>query len=288
MLHLIVNADDFGLSEKVNEGILEAHRNGIVTSTSLMANGAMFEHAVDICRETPTLDVGIHLCLVEEPPILPTHKISSLVNESGRLHRHAKVFVGKYLRGHISLQEIKNELEAQVKKVMSQGIVVSHLDGHQHLHVLPGVLRITLELAKQYGIPAIRIPNETLYPYMFRNVGGISRVLESVALKLFCQLGKYIDLVHPQGFAGFFFGGNLNKKNLLQTLESLPRSGTCEIMCHPGHDDPHPPYTQWGYHWKDELDALTDPFTLSVLKQKNIHLISYREFARGELMSENL
>ena len=216
---LIVNADDFGLSEKVNEGILDAHRKGIVTSASLMANGAAFEHAIAVCRSAPSLDVGIHLTLTEESPILASQKILSLVDGEGRLHHHAKIFVRKYFSGHISVQEIKNELEAQIRKVMSQGISVSHLDGHQHLHMLPGILQITVALAKKYGIPGIRIPNEILYPYMLRNLGGISRVLELMTLKFFCLLGKNTEMLRPKYFVGFFFGGNLKKKNLLQVLE---------------------------------------------------------------------
>jgi len=286
MLHLIVNADDLGLSEKVNEGILDAHCNGIVTSASIMANGASFDHAISICREVPTLDLGIHLNLVDEPPVLVSKKVPSLVCQRGRLHSHAKTFARKYFCGSISLKEIKKELDAQIKKVMNQGIQVSHFDSHQHLHMLPGVLRVAVELAREYGIPAIRIPNETLCPYMLRNLGKISRVLELVTLKFFCHLTKSIDILRPQYFAGFFFGGNLNKRNLQQILENLPRSGTCELMCHPGKDDPHSQYGQWGYQWKDELTALTDPSTLSLLRHKGIHLTSYRDLASLEQMEK--
>jgi hopanoid biosynthesis associated protein HpnK len=284
MLHLIVNADDFGLSEKVNEGILKAHRNGIVTSTSLMATGAAFEHAVAVCRSAPTLDVGIHLTLVEEPPVLASQKILSLVDGEGRLHPHAKIFVRKYFSGHISVHEIKNELEAQIRKVMSQGIKVSHLDGHQHLHMLPGILQITVGLAKKYGIPGIRLPNETLYPYMLRNLWKISRVLELMTLKVFCLTSKKAEMLRPKYFVGFFFGGNLNKKNLIQILENLPRTGTCELMCHPGNYDPDTRYSHWDYHCKDELNALTDPEIVNFLKREGISLTSYRELANVERM----
>ena len=107
MLKLIVNADDFGLSEKVNEGIVSAHRNGIVKSASLMANGTAFDHAITCCAVTPTLDIGVHLNLVEEQPVLDTHQVPSLVDRKGRLPRHAKNFVRRYFAGQISLQEIR-------------------------------------------------------------------------------------------------------------------------------------------------------------------------------------
>src|SRR4051812_1864993 len=104
MLSLIVNADDLGLSEAVNQGIAEAHTNGIVTSASIMANGAAFDHAVRLCQSIPSLDVGIHLTLVEEQPLLSRETIPTLVSDRERFHRHAKTFIKKYASGEIRLQ----------------------------------------------------------------------------------------------------------------------------------------------------------------------------------------
>jgi hopanoid biosynthesis associated protein HpnK len=280
ILKLIVNADDFGISEKVNEGILKAHEVGILTSASIMANGAAFEHAISICRRIPSLDLGIHLTLVEEEPVIRANQVRSLVDASGRLHRHAATFTRKYFTGKIRLQEVERELEAQVRKVMSRGIKVSHLDSHQHLHMLPQVLRLTIKLAKKYGIEAIRLPHETIRPYMLRGEGAISRALQLSILNIFCRLGKNTNSVRIDDFVGFFFGGNLQKKNLYKILQSLPTRGTCELMCHPGLDDPDTRYGHWGYHWSDELAALTDPQIADFLRQRGVVLISYRELAQ--------
>jgi chitin disaccharide deacetylase len=279
MYRLIVHADDFGLSERVNEGISQAHRHGIVTSTSLMPNGPAFAQAVKICRAVPTLDVGIHLTLVEEPSLLSAAAVPSLVGAAGRLHPHAKVFTKKYFRGQIRLREVRDELEAQIKRVMSQGVSVSHLDSHQHVHMLPDVLRITVELAKAYGIPAIRWPYERVQLYMLEGMRAVSRVCQLLVLNTFCRLGRQTIPLRTDYFHGFFFGGHLHHHNLQQLLRSLPSTGTGELMCHPGVDDPETRYGHWGYHWSDELAALINPEIAELLRQKGVQLLSYRQLA---------
>ena len=279
MLKLIVNADDLGLSVGVNEGILEAHLNGILTSTSVMANGVAFEHAIRLCRSVPSLDLGIHLTLVEEEPLLSAAAIPSLVDTAGKFHRHATTFMRKYVTGKIHLQDVWSELEAQIKKVLSRGVAISHLDSHQHLHLLPQILRITIALANKYNIPAIRVPREHLRPYMLRHLSGISRVSQLLVLNALCQRATKMLIRRTDHFVGFFFGGNLHEENLHKLLQSLPTSGTCELMCHPGNEDPTTRYSHWGYHWSEELRALTDPEIGKVLRRPGVDLISYRELA---------
>ena len=277
MLKLIVNADDLGLSEPVNEGIARAHLNGIVTSASIMANGSGFDHAVRVCRSIPSLDLGIHLTLIEEKPLLPAEAIPSLVTAGGRLHNHAKTFMKRYVSGNIQLQHVRAELDAQIKKVLSRGLSISHLNSHQHVHMLPHILSITVDLAKKYNIPAIRVPREYLKFYMLQRAAGIFRVGELFVLNSFCRFGRTMTARRTDYFAGFFFGGNLDKENLRQVLQSLPTSGTCELMCHPGDEDTKTKYGHWRYHWSDELQALVDPEIVNLVKQKDIRLISYRQ-----------
>jgi hopanoid biosynthesis associated protein HpnK len=279
MYRLIVHADDFGLSERVNEGILQAHRHGILTSTSLMANAPAFEQAVKICQAVATLDVGIHLTLVEEPPLLSAAAVPSLVGAAGKLHPHARVFTKKYFRGQIRLREVRDELEAQIKRIMSHGVSISHLDSHQHVHMLPDVLRITVELATVYGIPAIRLPYERVQLYMLEGTRAVSRICQLLVLNTFCRLGRQTIPLRTDYFHGFFFGGHLHTRNLQQLLRSLPPTGTGELMCHPGADDPDTHYGHWGYHWSDELAALINPEVAELLGQKGVQLISYRQLA---------
>src|SRR6266849_6501592 len=115
-VRVIVNADDFGLTARVNQGVLEAHTRGILTSASIMAVGQAFEHAARLARATPALDVGVHLTLVEERPLLPRYQIPSLVGPEGRFPRHADRFVLRYFAGRINLLEVRQELAEQCRR----------------------------------------------------------------------------------------------------------------------------------------------------------------------------
>lgn len=275
-LQLIVNADDFGISESVNNGILSAHQNGILTSTSIMANGLAFDHAVAMAKTAPSLDVGVHITLVEEQSLLDWQSIPSIADSSGKFHGNAKLFARKYFTGQIALAEVRAEIEAQIAKVINAGINISHIDGHQHLHMLPQVFDVVVELAKKYDIPAMRIPNEQVRSYMLKDVAKVSRVIELLMLKFFCHLRKSSDISSPDSFAGFYYGGRLNSANLMTILQQLPTTGVCEIMCHPGLPDPGNTRDHWSYHWPDELAALVDKRVMDYLQENGIELVSYR------------
>jgi predicted glycoside hydrolase/deacetylase ChbG (UPF0249 family) len=186
----------------------------------------------------------------------------------------------RYLLGKIALAEISSELDAQIGKVVANGIKPSHLDGHQHLHVVPGVRRIIESLAKKYAIPAIRYPKERLRLYMLREKAGITRVPQLLALNAFCMFAGTWGAKRTDHFCGFFYGGKLTKENLTRVLEHLPPEGTCELMCHPGLDDLQSPYMHWGYRWQDELDALIDKDIRDYLKFGGVELISYADLAK--------
>ena len=277
MIKLIVHADDFGISEKVNLGILEAYTKGILTSTSLMANGKAFEHAVEICKTFPGMDIGVHLTLVEENPVSAINEVSSLINEDGRFYKKFIEFSKSYFIGRINFQELQKELDAQIMRVRESGVNISHLDSHQHIHMLPKILKITIDLAIKYNIPFIRFPREIPVLGMFLNRDQLIRVFEMLVLNSFCMFGKFNNTLRTDHFAGFFFSGNLNKQNLMNLIRNLPLTGTCELMCHPGFDDPKTQYKHWGYNWSEELKALTDPEVIKLIQDSRIRLISYRQ-----------
>lgn len=274
---LIVHADDYGISESVNNGICLAHQEGILTSSSIMASGAAFEHGVDLLRRNPSLDVGIHLTLIEESPLLPKGMIPSLVGEDGLFFDHATTFIKKYLAGRIRLSQIRKELEQQIRKVLDAGIAISHLDSHQHIHALPGIRSTIIELAEEFGITAVRLPSERFQRYMFRDAGSISRLGQLLVLKAFCSIGSWKRIKSPDYFVGFYFGGKVTHRNLLTILESLPADGVCELMCHPGMPEEENRYAHWGYRQSDELEALLKPEIAQLLKEKGVTLVSYKE-----------
>ncbi len=274
---LIVNADDFGISKAINDGIVDAHEHGILTSTSIMPNGRAFRHAVEALRKTPRLGTGIHLTLVGEAPVSQPGEIASIVCDDGMLPGDAKAFVKRYLTGKIELRQIEHEFCNQIALVLDAGVTVTHLDSHQHIHVLPGIDRIVVRLARRFNIPAVRIPRESLAGYMFKDKRSASRLLELAALRSFCLVSRFAELKTPDHFRGFYFGGNMNACNLLTTLRSLPDTGTCEIMCHPGHSDPDSPYLDWQYRWDSELSALKDPDVRGYVEREGIKLVSFAD-----------
>ncbi len=282
MGQLIIHADDFGLTEKVNAGILKAHLEGILTSTSIMATGSAFSEAIKMCQKVPSLDTGVHLTLVGEKSILSQDVIRSLVNKEGMFHAHATQFVQNYYCGRISLDEVYRELEAQICKVLNTGIAISHLDSHQHLHMLPRILSITVELAKKYRIAAIRFPSEKFSCTMLRELSQLPRIAQLLVLNTFCYLGRNMEALRTDRFFGFLYGGNLTKDNLSKIIETFPQKGTWELMCHPGMEDSESSYGIWGYHWQEELDALLDSDITNILNRKGISLISYRDLAQGQ------
>jgi hopanoid biosynthesis associated protein HpnK len=272
---LIVNADDFGLSEGVNRAVIEAHERGIVTSTSIMAGGAAFEHAATLAARCPTLDVGVHLTLTELRPVADS--VPSLVDAHGQFAPHATQFAKRWLRGAITLPDVHKELDAQIRRALAHGVRPTHLDGHQHVHVLPGVARVVAKLAHDHGIRAVRVPTEPPRGYMLRDLGNLKRLAEQIVLGLFGSLSPLRRLRRVDRFVGFYFGGRLNEHNLRTVLERLPAGKTVELMCHPGLDDPQSPYGQWHYAWAAETAALTSPRIRELIGTQGVRLIGYRD-----------
>jgi hopanoid biosynthesis associated protein HpnK len=272
---LIVNADDFGLSESVNRAVIEAHENGIVTSTSIMAGGAAFENAAVLATRCPTLDVGVHLTLTEQRPVADS--VPSLVGPDGKFAPHATQLAKRCLRGAISLADVHKELDAQVQRVRAYGLRPTHLDGHQHVHVLPGVARVVANLARKHDIHAVRVPTERPRRYMLKDVGSLKRLAEQIALGLFGELSPLKPLRRVDRFVGFYYGGRLDEQNLRTVLERLPAGKTVELMCHPGLDDSKSQYGHWHYAWAAETAALTSPRIRELIAEQGVRLIGYRD-----------
>lgn len=247
MKQLIVNADDFGLTENVNRGILDAHREGIVTSTTLLANGMAFEAAAAASKRFPRLGIGVHLNLTEGMPVADASHIRTLVDRGGRLHMSpARLWAG-IVTGQVSLSDIEFELRAQVSKVIRAGIRPTHFDGHKHIHVLPRVSEIVIRLAHEFHIPAVRCPMEQnahasgpLRNWRFSRISTLKQYLVSRAVydraRSFRKQLARAGLLSPDNFFGISLTGFLDASATRHVLENLPR-GTSELMCHPGYRD---------------------------------------------------
>ena len=237
MKQLIVNADDFGYTRGVNRAILHAYRNGIVTSTSLLANGRAFEDAVEQAKSEPGLDVGCHLNLVEGAPLSPPGTIPHLVGADGKFHSMSGLAL-RLLSGSVPAAEIERECSAQLEKLFQAGIRPSHVDTHQHTQIHPRAAAAVATAARRCSIGWIRRPFENC-----RLPGGNGPRLRSVAGWLLNFLAPRYErqmaaqgLRMPDVFTGFSLTGRWTARAMEETLSLLPQ-GITELMCHPGYHD---------------------------------------------------
>ena len=287
MKSLIVNADDLGWTEGVNRGIAEAHRNGIVTSASLLANGSAFASGVEVARSVPGLGVGVHLNLSDGPPVAARELVTSLVNDRGEFEGGPENLLLRVARGGLALHEVEQEWEAQIEKVRDSGIQPTHLDGHKHVHMLPGLFEIALRLAKRYGIGAIRVAHEASSLRAALSTGEelhtaavLKQGVQARGLKLLArdarELAERAGISTADYFCGIAQTGEMTKQGVAQLLRSLP-DGTTELMCHPGYADQalrNTPTRLQGSR-QTELQILTDVEIRNLVASQGIRLIDY-------------
>lgn len=287
MRQLIVNADDFGLTQGVSNGILDAHREGIVTSATLMANGSAFDTAVSISRRAPELGIGVHLNLTTGEPVSTALKIRSLVDHNGRLHFSVSRLLQALVLRHVDLAHVESELRGQITKVVRAGILPTHLDGHKHVHLLPGVSDIVIRLAQEFSIRSIRCPREVApdRPTLLRGKNSrsavikqylVGRTVSGFAWSFKKKLAK-AGLLFPDHFYGLSQTGFLDTPGVRGIVGTLPE-GVSELMCHPGYldEDLVNAGTRLLAQREVEIRALTAPIVKTVVADRGIQLISYR------------
>jgi hopanoid biosynthesis associated protein HpnK len=286
MRRLIINADDFGLTSGVNRGILESHRNGVVTSSTLMACGARFDQAAALAAQTPKLSVGCHVVLVDGSSALSDEKVSSLVaagTAPPRFRESLISFACLAAAGRLDEEQLENEVTAQIQKLQAAGIAVSHLDSHKHTHMFPVALRAILRAAGNCGVRAIRNPFE---PLVFAKVGRWKRQFQLRILRRYRasfrnELAK-TGMVTPDGCIGIAVTGGLTLAAFQSLIERLPE-GTWEFVSHPGYVDLElgEIKTRLRASREKELQILTSPATKELLRREQIELIAYRDLAAG-------
>ena len=287
MKNLIVNADDLGWTDGVNRGIVEAFHHGIVTSTSLLANGAAFAGGVEAARSAPGLGVGVHLNLSDGPPVADRETVTSLLNNDGEFAGGPENLLLRRARRGLSLAEVENEWDAQIQKVRDAGISPTHLDGHKHVHMLPGLFEIALKLAKRHDIGAIRVSLEAsslraaLSSGSKQNAGVVMKQgVQARGLKLLArdareQAGR-AGISTADYFCGIAQTGELTREGMEQFVKSLPE-GTTELMCHPGYADAalQKTPTRLQDSRQTELQILTDTGIRNLVASMGIRLIDY-------------
>jgi predicted glycoside hydrolase/deacetylase ChbG (UPF0249 family) len=244
MKRLIVTADDVGLDRGMTEGAIRAHRDGIVTACSIVANGREFDDAVARLREVPSLEVGVHLALVEE---------RALTTGATMPRNYVRFVLGR--RG-----DVEPELRAQIEKVLATGLRVTHLNGHQHLHMLPRVRRVVERLAKEYGIGYVRVVNDR---------GGKSRRLSMAVLSGLSRAKRGIIGATALRTIGVAEAGHLTAQRIVELLDHV--DGVTELVTHPGVGVTG--YAHWGYAWDEETRALCDPAVREAIAARGIQLV---------------
>lgn len=272
---LIVNADDFGLSEGINRGISYCFQNGIVTSATVIPTGVAFDHAVGLAKQNPALDIGVHLTLIAEEPVLPSDEVKSLVDKDGCFFDSHITFIWRYLAGKIDLREVASELEAQIDKTIKADIPVTHIDSHRHLHMLPAILETVVSLAKKFNIRGIRVPDGNGWRFFDPKELGL-QVLRRQSKKKLIGTG----LSFTEHFWGLKEGGKITERDLLDLLDDLS-PGVTEIMCHPGYIDEvyRERYANWGYLPETEVAALTSEAVKVKLKAMQVGLINFKDLS---------
>jgi hopanoid biosynthesis associated protein HpnK len=281
---LIVNADDFGLTAGVNRAIVEGNRQGIVTSATMMANAQASEAAIDLARAQPGLKTGCHVVLIDGVPLAAN--LPSLTNGSARFRSSLKEFAMAAVRKKVAAEEIEREVEAQVRKLQSSGITLTHVDSHKHTHMFPHVLRPLLRAARACGIRAVRNPFEPMRSWPGSMVLGTPGLwLRSAGVMAFGMFAtefrraiKEQGMVSTDGTVGIAATGLLDQDKLSRILEALPE-GTWELVCHPGYSDAdlQSAGTRLTQSREIELAALTSAATKEALARRKIELISYAD-----------
>jgi chitin disaccharide deacetylase len=253
---LIINADDFGFTRDVNAGIVHAHTHGVLTSTTLMANGDAFDDAVQLGGQTPTLDIGAHLVLVQGRSL-----ISGAPFPETPQRLLADLALGRW--------NAYTELRAQIEKIIAAGIKPTHLDSHKHTHLVPAIFRTLVRLAREFEIPYVRLPLDASAPFSRMPCAAAARFYKGVARRFGVRMTDH--------FLGFRLTGSFTEDTFAAALSRLPE-GTTEFMCHPGFLGPE--LEQASTRLKEsrvrELEALTSPRIRHLVDAAAIRLGPFR------------
>ncbi|SOD97883.1 Predicted glycoside hydrolase or deacetylase ChbG, UPF0249 family [Blastococcus haudaquaticus] len=258
----MVNADDMGLTSGVCRAVRRAHDGGVVTSTSVLAVGTAFEEAAAIVRDAGDLALGAHLAIVgEDRPLLSAAEVPTLVDREGRFPLSYRTVVARGAAGRLDPADVAREFRAQLERVRGIGVPLTHLDTHQHTHLWPAVAGVVVELAREAGIGAVRLPGSS-------RTGPLGAGVRLLAGRLRRRLGR-AGLATTDGYAGLDEAGGMDGERFAAALQRLTASAatTAEINVHPGEaGDPGLTRFAWDYRWADELMMLTDPATRALVE----------------------
>jgi hopanoid biosynthesis associated protein HpnK len=267
---LIVNADDFGLSSDVNSAVIRGHREGILTTASLMVNEEGCPEAVELARENPQLGVGLHLSLAHGRSNLPAEQVPGLVDSTGRFRESGVAAGFSYFFNRRLRAQLEQEIEAQFKAFARTGLEMDHVNGHLNIHLHPVVLRIILDRVKACGIRAVRLTRDPFFlnAQLRKGAWGYrgSHALIYTLLSSWARPRlKRLNLNSTQHVFGLLQNGAVDEGYVLDLLRVLP-PGDSELYSHPN--------TQ---QFKHELTALLSVPVRELIASEGVELIRYQD-----------
>ena len=268
MKYLIVTADDLGLAKSINDGIADACKDGIVTAVSVIPTGEAIDDAINVARDLPFKDIGAHLALSETRPLLKTSKFYK---------NHKRLFLDLSL-GRVDLNDIYSELKAQMDVLKRSGLKITHINSHEHIHMMPKMLDVFIRLAKEYDVPAIRFPSQDR-PARLLSIAENYRkiILDQFASRMEKRLTGS-GLVHTDCFFGLLDSGRLDIGKIKNILKMLGE-GVTELVTHPGFLGPEV-LNRYSWHigGETELFALTDKSIKNAIADNGIKLLTFEQF----------
>lgn len=274
---LVVTADDLGLTEGVNAAVARGFDEGVVTATSLLAVGRAFDDAARVLRDRPGLELGAHLALVgEDPPLLGARAVPSLVVDGGGFPLTYRTVVARAAAGRLDRDEVRRELGAQLERVLGLGLPVTHVNTHQHTHLWPLVGDVVLDLAREAGIPAVRLTTSHAHGPVGLGVATLGRGLRRRAARA--------GLVGTADYDGLDGAGSMDATRFAGVVARAARRGAAslEVTTHPGcAGDPDLGRFAWGYRWADELAMTVDPATRALVADAGYELAGFSALGGG-------
>lgn len=273
---LVVNADDYGLTERVSRGILDAHARGVVTSASVLALSPAFGETVKWLADAPKLGTGVHFAAVgEDPPLLSAREIPSLVDKRGNLWSSWKAFLPRAAAGRIDPDDLRREFDAQFDAITGAGVEVDHLDTHQNLHLWPMVADVVLDIGDSRGVRTVRVTRST-------ERGPIGVTVRRLARRLEAELDRR-GWIYPDASTGLDEAGTLDMGAMVVAIGRLAATGarSAELATHPGlPDDPARVRYEWQYMWDDEYAALVSSTVRTAIDEHGFRLGTFGDLVR--------
>jgi chitin disaccharide deacetylase len=279
---LIVNGDDFGYSREVNAGIIRAHREGILTSTSLMVADAARDEAAALAKDHPALDVGLHLVVCMGRSVLPPAEIAPVVDARGRFSNHPVLSGLRYFFTPGIRAKLIAECRAQIELHLKLIGYLNHIDGHLNFHVHPALAGIVVALAQEYKVPCIRLPAEPVFTSLAISRNRLpGQLIEAIIFRALSRRTRRMaaerGLKSSDRLFGLYQTHHITEDYVVAVMERLPE-GLTEIYFHPALDiggTPPPPPSQM------ETEVLTSTRVRAAVAARGIRLTTFGAVARS-------